>query len=48
MLLETVDADDDLVPALGSPGAAGAAGSSDADLLPGDEPNGAAAMDASS
>jgi hypothetical protein len=48
MLLEDVDADDDLVPSLGGPGAAGAAGGSDAELLPGEEANGAAAMDASS
>jgi hypothetical protein len=46
MLLEDVDADDDLVPGLGA--AAGAAGSGAADMLPGDDSNGAAAMDASS
>lgn len=45
MLLEDVDADDDLVPALGATDA-GSGGV--ADSLPGDEPNGAAAMDASS
>lgn len=44
MLLEDVDADDDLVPGLG----AAAAGNGAADMLPGDDSNGAAAMDASS
>lgn len=45
MLLEDVDADDDLVPGLG---AAGPAGAGAADLLPGEDNNGTAAMDASS
>lgn len=43
MLLEDVDADDDLVPGLGAAGAGGAG-----DLLSSDDGNGAAAMDASS
>lgn len=47
MLLEDVDADDDLVPGLGA-AAAGAAGGGAADLLQGDDSSGAAAMDASS
>lgn len=54
MLLEDVDADDDLLPAAvgagGGPAGAGGAAVGDgmADLLPGDEGSGAAAMDASS
>jgi hypothetical protein len=45
MLLEDVDADDDLMPALGASGA-GSGGVTDS--LAGDEPNGTAAMDAGS
>lgn len=53
MLLEDVDADDDLLPAaVGAGGPAGAGGTpvgdGMADLLPGEEGSGAAAMDASS
>lgn len=52
MLLEDVDADDDLLPAAvgGAGGGQGAAAVGDgmADLLPGDEGSGAAAMDATS